>query len=137
VINFDMPDTADAYTHRIGRTGRALQTGEAFTLAVPDDRSMVREVEKVLNAKIERRRLPGFNYGDFNPETQFPQEGPIQTQRNGHQPRSSSGNHRPATGNATRRTGPVPRKPSGTPNIARGTRPGFGQRPSGDRSKSL
>jgi ATP-dependent RNA helicase RhlE len=137
VINFDMPNTADAYTHRIGRTGRALQTGEAFTLAVPDDRSMVREVEKVLNAKIERRRLPGFNYGDFNPETQFPQERPIQTQRNGHHSRSSSGNHVPAAGNATRRTGPAPRKPSATPNIARGTRPGLRPRPSGDRSKSF
>ena len=34
VINFDMPDTVDAYTHRIGRTGRAEQTGEAFTFAV-------------------------------------------------------------------------------------------------------
>ena len=35
VMNFDIPNTVDAYTHRIGRTGRALRTGEAFTLATP------------------------------------------------------------------------------------------------------
>jgi ATP-dependent RNA helicase RhlE len=68
VINFDMPDTVDAYTHRIGRTGRALETGEAFTFSAPDDEAMVRSVEKVLGKPIERRRLDGFNYGDFAPE---------------------------------------------------------------------
>ena len=78
VINFDMPDTADAYIHRIGRTGRALQTGEAFTLAVTADAPMVREVEKALDARVERRRLPDFDYGDFMPESQFPQPRPNQ-----------------------------------------------------------
>ena len=71
VINFDMPNTVDAYTHRIGRTGRALQTGEAFTLATPDDALMVRSVERTLKARIERRSLAGFRYGDFSPEDQF------------------------------------------------------------------
>ena len=74
VINFDFPNTTDTYTHRIGRTGRAEQTGEAFTLACAEDRSMVREVEKKLGVKIERRRLPGFDYGNFTPEDQFPEE---------------------------------------------------------------
>ena len=76
VINFDMPDTVDAYIHRIGRTGRALQAGEAFTLAVTADALMVRDVEKALDARIERRRLPDFDYGDFTPESQFPQHRP-------------------------------------------------------------
>ncbi len=71
VINFDMPDTVDAYTHRIGRTGRAELTGEAFTLAVESDASMVHEIEKALGTPIERRRLPGFDYGMFAPERQF------------------------------------------------------------------
>ena len=74
VINFDFPNTSDAYTHRIGRTGRAEQTGEAFTLAGAADGPMIREVEKELGARIERRRLPGFNYGNFAPEKQFPEE---------------------------------------------------------------
>ena len=71
VINFDMPDTVDAYTHRIGRTGRAHLTGEAFTLAVEADAPMVYQIEKTLGAGIERRRLPGFDYGVFAPESQF------------------------------------------------------------------
>jgi ATP-dependent RNA helicase RhlE len=65
VINFDMPDTPDAYTHRIGRTGRALQTGQAFSFTAQADEAMVREIEKVLGAPIERRRLPGFDFGNF------------------------------------------------------------------------
>jgi ATP-dependent RNA helicase RhlE len=68
VINFDMPDTVDAYTHRIGRTGRARETGEAFTFTAPEDEEMVRSVEKVLGKPIERRRLDGFEYGSFVPE---------------------------------------------------------------------
>ncbi len=48
VINFDMPDTADAYIHRIGRTGRAEHTGDAFTLCTPDDAEMVRALEKIM-----------------------------------------------------------------------------------------
>ncbi len=71
VINFDIPDTADAYIHRIGRTGRAHQTGVAYTFASAENEAMVREIEKVLGTQIERRRLPGFNYGDFVPEKQF------------------------------------------------------------------
>lgn len=73
VINFDIPDTSDAYTHRIGRTGRAHQSGEAFTLAVQGDEPIVRDIENVLGKPIERRRLPDFNYGSFAPESQFRQ----------------------------------------------------------------
>jgi ATP-dependent RNA helicase RhlE len=62
VINYDMPDTVDAYTHRIGRTGRAELTGEAFTFTEHDDEPMVRAIEKVLGAQVERRRLDGFDY---------------------------------------------------------------------------
>lgn len=67
VINFDMPDTVDAYTHRIGRTGRADQNGEAVTFATPEDRAMIREIEKLLEMSIERRVLPDFDYGEFDP----------------------------------------------------------------------
>ncbi len=48
VINFDMPDSVDAYTHRIGRTGRAERTGEALTFANHDDEPLVRKIEEVL-----------------------------------------------------------------------------------------
>jgi ATP-dependent RNA helicase RhlE len=62
VINFDMPDTTDAYTHRIGRTGRAAKTGDAFTFITRDDEPMVSSIERVLGEKVERRTLEGFNY---------------------------------------------------------------------------
>jgi ATP-dependent RNA helicase RhlE len=73
VINFDMPDTVDAYTHRIGRTGRVGRSGEAFTFVVRGDSLMVRQIEKTLGTRLERRRLPDFDYGGgFDPERQFP-----------------------------------------------------------------
>ncbi|MCB9140417.1 MAG: DEAD/DEAH box helicase [Caldilineaceae bacterium] len=67
VINYDMPDTVDAYTHRIGRTGRAEQTGEAFTFAGDEDVEMIREIEKVLDMELERRQLEDFDYGGYIP----------------------------------------------------------------------
>ncbi len=62
VINYDMPDTADAYTHRIGRTGRNAKTGDAFTFITSEDEDMVRSIERVLQARITRCTLSGFDY---------------------------------------------------------------------------
>ncbi|MFA6816119.1 MAG: DEAD/DEAH box helicase [Lentisphaeria bacterium] len=62
VINFDIPDTVEAYTHRIGRTGRALQTGEAFTFYAKEDRDQILAVERKLGYKIERKFLNDFDY---------------------------------------------------------------------------
>jgi ATP-dependent RNA helicase RhlE len=67
VINFDMPSTAEAYTHRIGRTGRASRTGEAYTLTTSEDGQMIRSIEKILGQSLERRKLEGFKY-DAAPE---------------------------------------------------------------------
>lgn len=66
VINFDMPDTADAYTHRIGRTGRAEKTGDAFTFVTNEDADMVRTIEKILGEKLARKTLAGFDYNKPN-----------------------------------------------------------------------
>ncbi len=73
VINYDIPDTSDAYIHRIGRTGRAARTGDAFTLVTGEDTVMVRAIEKVLAAPLERRNLAGFDYSIPAPkkETEF------------------------------------------------------------------
>ena len=62
VINYDIPDTADAYTHRIGRTGRAAKTGDAFTFITREDEPLVKSIERVLGDKIERRILKDFDY---------------------------------------------------------------------------
>jgi ATP-dependent RNA helicase RhlE len=89
VINYDMPDTADAYTHRIGRTGRAAKTGDAFTLVTQDDDDMLRTIERVLGAKVERRILKGFDYSQPAParNTEFARA-PREPQRR--RPRPSS-----------------------------------------------
>jgi ATP-dependent RNA helicase RhlE len=68
VINYDIPDTVDAYTHRIGRTGRADQSGEALTFARQEDAPLIRDIQKVLGYQIDQHRLPGFNYGSFEPK---------------------------------------------------------------------
>ena len=68
VINYDMPDTIDAYTHRIGRTGRAARTGHAFTFVTRPDRAFVWTIENVLGEKLERRILENFNYTIPAPE---------------------------------------------------------------------
>ena len=62
VINYDMPDTADAYIHRIGRTGRAQRTGDAFTLVTPEDNDMIRTLERIMGSPLKREVLEGFDY---------------------------------------------------------------------------
>lgn len=62
VINYDIPDTPEAYTHRIGRTGRAAKTGDAFTLITREDESMVHAIERRMGKTLERRQLAGFDY---------------------------------------------------------------------------
>ena len=57
VVNFDMPTTPEGYTHRIGRTGRSEREGRAYTFVTPDDRAMVREVERRIGAPIPRRKM--------------------------------------------------------------------------------
>lgn len=91
VINYDMPDTADAYTHRIGRTGRAAKTGDAFTFVVREDEDIVRSIERVLGEKVERRTLDGFDYKRSAPgrDTEFARP-PYQVQR-GRNTRTSGG----------------------------------------------
>ena len=82
VINYDMPDTADAYTHRIGRTGRNAKTGDAFTFITSEDEDMVRSIERVLRAKVKRCTLNGFDYKKAAPsrDTEFARP-PRQPQR--------------------------------------------------------
>ncbi len=62
VINYDMPDTADAYIHRIGRTGRAQRTGDAFTLITDEDKDMIKILERIMGGPIKRETLDGFDY---------------------------------------------------------------------------
>lgn len=60
VINYDIPDTAQAYTHRIGRTGRAEKTGQAFTLVTKSDLYLLRIIERTIGKKIEQCSVEGL-----------------------------------------------------------------------------
>ncbi|MCW5875930.1 MAG: DEAD/DEAH box helicase [Anaerolineales bacterium] len=85
VINYDMPDTTDAYIHRIGRTGRAQRNGDAYTLVTSDDESALRSLERVMGKPIERRRLAGFAYSatpQVQPHPADYQRSPRRSQRN-------------------------------------------------------
>jgi len=62
VINFDVPQHPEDYVHRIGRTGRAEATGDAFTLMVAEDSRYVQAIERFIGKKIERVKLDNFNY---------------------------------------------------------------------------
>jgi ATP-dependent RNA helicase DeaD len=58
VVNFDIPQDADRYVHRIGRTARAGRTGEAITLISPRETSLLKTIQRVTGANIQRRELP-------------------------------------------------------------------------------
>ncbi len=57
VINFDLPQVAEDYVHRIGRTGRAGQAGQAISLVTHDDVKTLKAIEKLIGKKIDRRML--------------------------------------------------------------------------------
>ena len=62
VVNFDVPQHPEDYVHRIGRTGRAESTGDAFTLMVAEDARHVQAIERYIGKKIERIKVADFNY---------------------------------------------------------------------------
>ena len=63
VINYDVPSQVEDYVHRIGRTGRAAQTGDAYTFMAPDEIATVRLIERVIGHDIERVSVAGFDFG--------------------------------------------------------------------------
>ena len=63
VINYDVPQQAEDYVHRIGRTGRAASEGDAFTFMSADEIAMVRTIERVIGQEIPRISVPGFDFG--------------------------------------------------------------------------
>lgn len=62
VINYDVPENAEDYVHRIGRTGRAQSTGEAFTLVTEDDVRNARSIERYMGVGVERKKIEAFPY---------------------------------------------------------------------------
>jgi ATP-dependent RNA helicase RhlE len=62
VVNYDVPQHAEDYVHRIGRTGRAEAAGDAFTLMVAEDGRHMAAIERFIGQKVERTKLENFNY---------------------------------------------------------------------------
>lgn len=73
VINFDIPDTPEAYTHRTGRTGRAKCTGKAFTFVTDDDLKVLHTLERHVGVELRCRTINGFDY-DAEQKTSSPQQ---------------------------------------------------------------
>lgn len=67
VINYDVPESADAYIHRVGRTGRAEMTGDAFTLVSANDEEFIRVIERAIGKALPRVTFPNFNYNEPPP----------------------------------------------------------------------
>ena len=68
VVNFDVPATPEDYIHRVGRTGRAEATGDAYTFVTPEDRALVQAIERKVGRTIERRTLRDFDYASRTAE---------------------------------------------------------------------
>ena len=62
VINYDAPEEAENYVHRIGRTARVEAEGVAWTLVTPEDEPLIHSIEYLLGGKIHRSFYPGFDY---------------------------------------------------------------------------
>jgi ATP-dependent RNA helicase RhlE len=63
VINYDVPQQPEDYVHRIGRTGRAAASGDAYTFMSTDEIAMVRTIERIIAQQIPRISVPGFDFG--------------------------------------------------------------------------
>ncbi|MHC1713147.1 MAG: DEAD/DEAH box helicase [Solidesulfovibrio sp.] len=126
VINFDIPDTAEAYTHRIGRTGRAEREGQAHTFVTGEDMGMVRAIEAHMKKALPRRAVEGFepNPSEFrrpSAPSRYPSRG-----------RQGYGGNRPQQGGYR---GQSDRSRSDRPQGERAAaaRPASSDRPQGDR----
>ncbi len=62
VINYDTPQHAEDYVHRIGRTGRAQNEGDAFTLLTEEESKYAHSIERFIGQKVERKKIEGFEY---------------------------------------------------------------------------
>ncbi|MDY7000288.1 MAG: DEAD/DEAH box helicase [Thermodesulfobacteriota bacterium] len=112
VINFDVPDTAETYTHRIGRTGRAGRGGSALSFVTQDDKGLMRDVERVVRKRIEHCKVEGFDYDQpVNPQSFRPQsfrrepgQDRARAQAAYRSGKDQSGNGRPAKNKSRART---------------------------------
>ena len=117
VVNFDLPDEAESYVHRIGRTGRNGADGVAITLCDPSESSKLRQVERIIRMKLPVA-ASFLDQPDPAPVRQAPREAANDAGRDGGRPRHSAGNNprngKPQrSGKAAEQAKPFSGKPSG------------------------
>ena len=120
VINYDMPDTVEAYTHRIGRTGRAALLGDAFTLITREDAARVRALERVTGVKLEQRILPDFEYKAGKPSSDAPRTAKRRPPPKGGYAKTAGAAGKPGYGKTTRDKNGGKRAAGGRDNFAGG-----------------
>ena len=86
VINYDLPEDAENYVHRIGRTARAGHEGRAISFATPDQRGEVRDIERLMRSALPVAKHPEFSSASFEGAPFQPQQQP-QHRRSFHSPR--------------------------------------------------
>ena len=127
VINFDVPSTPEAYTHRIGRTGRSETEGIACTFVTGADRGWLRATERMIGSPIPRRKFTGFEPGAEDAAEARPRPGAGRNGRNGSARGSEksrpNGNARGANGNARGSAKPRSRSNGRNDEEPRGSKP--------------
>ncbi len=83
VVNYDLPQVPEDYVHRIGRTGRAGESGRAVSLVCPDERSQLKSIERLLSRQIEVEEIPGYKKENIEVGSPAPTS-PRRTARHGH-----------------------------------------------------
>jgi len=68
VVNYDLPNVAEDYVHRIGRTGRAGSSGEAISLVSPEEQPLLAAIEKLMGRTVDQTVIPGFEPGSAPPQ---------------------------------------------------------------------
>jgi ATP-dependent RNA helicase RhlE len=104
VVNFDVPHEPETYIHRVGRTARAQQRGDAYTLVTPEEEPDLGRIEKLIGMRIERARIPSFKYDAPRSESPGPPRRPGSSGYSRRPPSSQYG--RPSYRGSDRRRGP-------------------------------
>ena len=67
VINYDVPQHTEDYVYRIGRTGRHIDVGDAYTILSPDEERFIAAIERYIGRKLPRVQIPDFPYEKLPP----------------------------------------------------------------------
>lgn len=100
VVNYELPNVAEDYVHRIGRTGRAGNSGESLSLVSADEKKLLAGIEKLIKKSITKVVIPGFEPGENEPT-----EAPKQQRRKPDHRRHDPSSPRKPRGNRARRPG--------------------------------